>query len=185
MKKQKLTFKVDGGLEKVSALYAAAQNNKQAVENYGQNPASLLQALSVEPSREIRISEGYKKLASTMDTINFGKWHDTFEPRTETTSYTLQQKAFTSLWYAVNGYDPALQAGKMGDDFEQANAVVVVVTFTMTVTMASTNGYSDKFKEIPAYRTPTQDGPKFAGKEELAYMSRYAQTVAEQIGWFS
>ena len=185
MKKQKLTFKIDGGLEKVSLLYAAAENNKQSVESYGQNPASLLQALSIEPSREIRISEGYKKLASTLSTIDFGKWHDTLEPETDKNSFNLQQKAFTSLWYAVNGYDPALQAGKLNEDFKEANLVVVLITMTITITMASTNGYNDTIKDQPAYRTPASDGPKFATRGELAYMSRYAQTIAEQIGWFS
>ena len=83
MAKQKLTFKIDGGLEKISRLYASAESDKQALNTYGENPAALLEALSVTPEREIRLSAGYRKLAETMDTIDLSQWHDAFEPQTE------------------------------------------------------------------------------------------------------
>lgn len=185
--KQKLTFKVDGGLEKVSELYAKA-DNAQALQTYGENPAALLEALSVEPTQQIRVSAGYKKLADEMDNIDFGTWRDTFEGCTD----SLQPKALTSLWYAVNGYEPVIHAGGLGDEFNNSMTVsisiTVTITMTMTMTMTSTvaSGY-DRVNEqmnVTGGHAPPK-GPQMAHRKDLTYMARHAQTMAEQIGWFS
>src|SRR4051812_24895592 len=114
MKKQKLKFKVDGGLARLSELYTAAEQDERAADSYWQNPGALLEALNVAPSKEIRISPGYKKLADSMDGIDFTKWHGTFDHSRNDGDLCVQEKAFTSLWHAVAGADrDMLEAGRL------------------------------------------------------------------------
>ena len=154
MTKRRLTFKVEGGLKKLSELYASADKDHKATDTYWHNPGALLEALSVAPSKEIRISSGYKQLADTMDKVDFGQWQ-------------------------AEG-SPALQAGRLGDDFGQAFTTVSVAVVVVVVTVTVTTGYTED-KRTPA-RVPVPGGPKFASVEDMA---RHAQTVAEQVGWFS
>jgi hypothetical protein len=135
MAKQKLTFKIEGGLDKVSELYAAS-NNAADLQTYGENPAALLQALSITSEKEIRISSGYKKLAEEMGNIDFGQWLNTFEPATEESARNLQIKPLTSLWQTVNGYTPVIQAitGKAEDSM---NMVVEMITVVAAVAAAA------------------------------------------------
>lgn len=151
MSKQRLTFKVDGGLKKLSEFYASADKDTAATETYWHNPAALLEALEVCPAKEIRISSGYKQLAETMVDVDFGQW-------------------------SAEG-SPMLNAGKLTDDFSQAFTTVSVAVVVVVVTVTVTSGYN---REEPA-RLPVPGAPKFG----IADMARHAQTVAEQVGWFS
>lgn len=155
MRKQRLTFKVDGGLKKLSEFYSSADKDTAAADTYWKNPGALLEALAVSPSKEIRISSGYKQLADTMDKVDFGQWH-------------------------AEGV-PMLNAGKLGDDFGNAFTSVSVAVVVVVVTVTVVSGHHRE-QEAPAQRLPVPGGPKFA---EIADMSRHAQTVAEQVGWFS
>ncbi|MBI1215569.1 MAG: hypothetical protein GC185_07105 [Alphaproteobacteria bacterium] len=176
MTKQKLKFKVDGGLRKLADFYDSAQQEKSASEAYWNNPAALLEALDVAPEKEIRISGGYKKLADTMDSVDFKKWNDTFDHDMKDNGLYVQPKPYASLWNAV---DPeSLQAGDLGDAFDRAyNVVVVLITITVTVTV--TSGY---IRDEDSRRPATPNAPKFSG---IPQMSSYAQSVADQVGWFS
>ena len=153
MSKQRLTFKVDGGLKKLSEFYSTAGSDEFAVDAYWKNPAALLEALSVAPAKEIRISSGYKHLADTMGDVDFNGWQ-------------------------AEGA-PIMQAGKLNDDFTQAFTSVSVAVVVVVITVTVTSGYK---KEEPVQRLPVPGGPSFAS---VAEMSRHAQTVAEQVGWFS
>jgi hypothetical protein len=183
--KQKLKFKVDGGLKKLSEFYATAEKEAGASDMYWKNPAALLEALEVAPSKEIRISSGYKKLADTMDTIDFEKWHGTFDMSRDDGDLGVQEKAFTSLWHAVAGADrDALEAGRLNDKFEQALTVTVTVTITITITMTMTmtSTVTSGRKEEP--RAPVPGAPSLAPRD-LAMMSRYAQTIADHMSLYA
>jgi hypothetical protein len=188
MTKQKLTFKVDGGLKKLAGFYATAEKEENAADTYWQKPEALLEALNVAPSKEIRISSGYKKLADTMQAIDFEKWHGSFDRTRDDGDLGIQETAFTSLYHAVAGADKAaLQMGRLGEDFGQAMTITmtmtmtITITITMTMTVTVTSGYEKDRNE----RVPLPGGPKFASSAELGVMSRYAQTVADHIGWFA
>lgn len=186
--KQKLKFKVDGGLARLSELYTAAEQDERAADSYWQNPGALLEALNVAPSKEIRISEGYKKLADSMETIDFAKWNGTFD-RSRGDGMGVQETAFTSLWHAVAGADRAtLEAGRLGDDFGQAYTITMTMTMTMTititVTMTMTVTVTSGYQKDEQKRLPVPGGPSFAAAD-VARMSRYAQTLADHVGWFS
>lgn len=189
MTKQKLKFKVDGGLAKLSELYTAADKDEGAADAYWQNPGALLEALNVAPSKEIRISPGYKKLADSMDAIDFAKWNDTFD-HSRDDGMSVQENAFTSLWHSVDGADRAtLEAGRLGDDFGQAYTITmtmtmtmtITITVTMTMTVTITSGYS---RDENQRKLPVPGGPSFA-TADVARMTRYAQTLADHVGWFS
>jgi hypothetical protein len=190
MTKQKLTFKVDGGLKKLADFYATAEKEEKAADTYWQKPEALLEALNVAPSKEIRISSGYRKLAASMETIDFEKWHGSFDRTRDDGDLGVQETAFTSLYQTVAGADiDVLQMGRLGDDFGHAMTITmtmtmtmtITITVTMTMTVTITSGYS---KEEPQ-RLPVPGGPKFASAAELGVMARYAQTVADHIGWFA
>jgi hypothetical protein len=154
MSKQRLTFKVEGGLKKLSEFYSSKGGEAAATDTYWKNPGALLEALSVAPSKEIRISAGYKHLADTMGDVDFNGWQ-------------------------AEGA-PVMQAGKLNDDFIHAFTSVSVAVVVVVITVTVTSGYN---REEPAQqRLPVPGGPKFAN---VAEMSRHAQTVAEQVGWFS
>ena len=152
MTKAKLKFKVEGGLKKLSELYASAEKDAAATDTYWKNPGALLEALAVAPSKEIRISAGYKQLADTMDKVDFGAW-------------------------STDGV-PTLEAGRLGDEFGQAFTSVSVAVVVVVVTVTVVSGYRDE----PVQRAPVPGGPKMASIADMAY---HAQSVAEQVGWFS
>ncbi len=190
MTKQKLTFKVDGGLKKLAGFYATAEKEEKAADIYWQKPEALLEALDVAPAKEIRISSGYKKLADTMETIDFEKWHGSFDRTRDDGDLNIQETAFTSLYHAVAGADrDALQAGRLGDNFGQAMTVTITMTMTMTititVTMTMTVTVTSGYNKDEPKRLPVPGGPSFASAAELGVMARYAQTVADHIGWFA
>lgn len=176
MTKQKLKFKVEGGLQKLSELYSRTDNDVSAAATYWHNPAALMEALEVAPAREIRISHGYKKLADTMDKIDFGKWEGTFSRAPEDAGEIFEKTAFNSLMHAVGGVDPALRAGDYGDAFNQSVTITSVAVVVVVVTVTVVSGYQ---KDAPTPRTPVPGAPKFS------QMAAYAQSVAEQVGWFS
>ncbi len=176
MTKQKLKFKLEGGLQKLSDFYATTDTDKTATETYFNNPAALMEALDVTPAKEIRISDGYKKLSDTMGNIDFNKWHDTFDRSAEDCGTAFQDKAFTSLMHAVGGYDAERHAGGLRDDFTQAFTVTSVAVVVVVVTVTVVSGYD---RSAPAQRAPVPGGSR------MSQMSHYAQSVAEQVGWFS
>ena len=57
--------------------------------------------------------------------------------------------------------------------------MLMMMTVTVTITVTVTSGHRREDK--PAVPT----GPSFASAAEVAMMSRYAQTVADHVGWFS
>lgn len=191
MTKQKLKFKIEGGLNKLSELYTATDKDSTATDTYWENPSALLEALSVAPSKEIRISQGYRKLAETMGGINFEELRGSFDyTRTDD---GVQAKPLTTILSAVAGVAPeVIRAGGLKDDFgkEGFNTISISISISMTMTMTMTImmtmvstststvsfGYEDK-KKPPG-------GPKFSACE-MAAMSRYAQTVADHISLFS
>lgn len=175
MTKQKLKFKVEGGLRKLSEFYSNCDHDLNATETYWKNPGALMEALEVAPAKEIRISHGYKKLADTIDKIDFEKWESTFGRASEECG-PFQEKAFNSLLHAVGGYTPALHAGDFRDDFEQAFTITTVAVAVVVVTVTVVSGHQ---REAPTPRTPVPGSPKFQ------QMALYAQSVADQVGWFS
>ncbi len=140
MSKQRLTFKVDGGLKKLSEFYSSKGSEAAATDTYWKNPGALLEALSVAPSKEIRISSGYKQLADTMGDVDFGAWSE-------------------------EGV-PMLNAGRLGDDFGQAFTSVSVAVVVVVITVTVTSGYKP---EQPAQRLPVPGGPKMAGIADMAF----------------
>ena len=66
-------------------------------------------------------------------------------------------------------------AGGLRDDFTQAFTVTSVAVVVVVVTVTVVSGYD---RSAPAQRAPVH-GPK------MSQMSHYAQSVAEQVGWFS
>jgi hypothetical protein len=141
MSKQKLKFKVDGGLKKLSELYASSDKDAGATDTYWKNPGALLEALAVAPSKEIRLSSGYKQLADTMGQVDFGSW-------------------------STDGV-PTLEAGRLGDDFGQAFTCTSVAVVVVVVTVTVVSGYH---REEPAQqRLPVPGGPKMASIADMAY----------------
>ena len=183
-KKQKLTFKVEGGLSRLSAFYAGAADD--AATTYWQRPSALLEALSVAPEKEIRLSSGYKKLADALETLDYGLYHETLSAR-EAGPCGTNANVFTSLWHAVGGHDESLQAGRLGDEFNEGPIVAVAVSMITVsvafVNLSGSNHREEKHEERPAYRVPA--GPRFATTEQLRDMAHHAQIVADQISWFS
>ena len=183
-KKQKLTFKVEGGLSRLSAFYAGAADD--AATTYWQRPSALLEALSAAPAKEIRLSSGYKKLADALDTLDYGLYHETLSAK-ETAPCGTNPGVFTSLWHAVSGHDDTLQAGKLGDEFNEGPIVAVAVSMITVsvafVNLSGSNHEERKHEDRPAYRVPA--GPRFASREQLRDMAHHAQIVADQISWFS
>ncbi len=184
MTKQKLTFKIDGGLKKLSAFYAGAAED--AATTYWQRPSALLEALAVAPAKEIRLSSGYKKLADALDTLDYGLYHETLSAK-ESSACGTNANVFTSLWHAVSGHDE-LQAGGLTDEFNEGPIVAVAVSM-ITVSVAFVNLSGSNYKDEkdreqrPGYRVPA--GPRFASTEQLRDMAHHAQIVADQISWFS
>lgn len=184
MKKQKLTFKVEGGLKKLSALYAST--DKETADTYWQKPAALLEAFEVAPAKEIRISSGYKKLADALDTLDYGLYHETLAEEGAHNCAGVNPGVFTSLWHAVSGYEPGMQAGRLGDEFNGPIVAVAVSMITVSVAFVNLSGSNerkDDREERPGYRVPA--GPRFASREQLRDMAHHAQIVADQISWFS
>jgi hypothetical protein len=182
MTKQKLKFKIEGGLQKLADFYSATDKDTHAHDTYWHNPGALLEALAVAPAKEIRISTGYKKLAETAPTIDFDKWTGTFDSgMTDGVTAAPPGTAYASLMQAV---DPAQHCGKISEDFDNAITVTSVAVVVVVVTVTVVSGRADYNKETPA-RLPVPNSPKFMAPNFAAEMSRTAQAVAEQIGWFS
>jgi hypothetical protein len=186
MTKQKLTFKIDGGLKRLSAFYAGAADD--AATTYWQRPSALLEALAIAPAKEIRLSSGYKKLADALDSLDYGLYHETLSAREDKSACGTNAGVFTSLWHAVSGYGEGVQAGGLTDEFNEGPIVAVAVSM-ITVSVAFVNLSGSNYKEDkereerPGYRVPA--GPRFASTEQLRDMAHHAQIVADQISWFS
>jgi hypothetical protein len=136
-----LKFKVEGGLKKLSEFYATAEKDAGATDTYWHNPAALLEALEVAPSKEIRISAGYKQLADTMGQVDFGSW-------------------------STDGV-PTLEAGRLGDDFGQAFTCTSVAVVVVVITVTVVSGYH---REEPAQqRLPVPGGPKMASIADMTH----------------
>lgn len=186
MTKQKLKFKVEGGLNRLSDFYAATDTDLTATDTYWHNPAALMEALEVAPAREIRISTGYKKLAETMDKVDFGKWHGTFDRTTEDCEANFQDKAFNSLMHAVGGSDTPLHAGTYGEKFNQAFTVTSVAVVVVVVTVTVVSGYQapaspeppfpadPSFRRWPSMRN--QSPSRWAGFHEQDWINGHRAT---------
>jgi hypothetical protein len=182
MTKQKLKFKVEGGLKRLSEFYAGAAED--AATTYWQNPSALLEALSVAPAKEIRISGGYKKLADALETLDYGLYHDTLMAKAA--DVCTDENVITSIRHAVAGHDETLNAGTISDEFNRGPIVAVAVSMiTVSVVVVNLSGYQrdEDMEKRPGYRVPA--GPRFATTEQLRDMAHHAQIVADQISWFS
>ena len=180
--KEKLKFKVAGGLGKLSDFYAGT--GADAAETYFNNPAALLEALEVAPAKEIRISSGYKKLADSMEEIDFGLYHSTFSEEGVRDCSGVNLNVLTSLWNTVGG-DCAVQAGPLKKDFNDPIVAVAVSMITVAVAFVNLSGMNeDKVnRNVPQKKPP--GGPAFASREQLHQMAHHAQIVADHISWFS
>lgn len=184
MKKQKLTFKIDGGLDRLSAFYAGAAED--AATTYWQRPSALLEALDVAPAKEVRLSSGYKKLADALETLDYGLYHETLSAQ-EATPCGVNEGIYTSLWHAVSGHGEGMQAEGLRDKFNDGPIVAVAVSMITVsvafVNLSGSNERKDEREQRPAYRVPA--GPRFASAEQLRDMAHHAQIVADRISWFS
>jgi hypothetical protein len=183
MTKQKLTFKVEGGLSRLSEFYAETKEKDPVA--YWENPGALLEALSVAPAKEIRLSAGYRKLAEVMDTLDYGLYHDTLAAEGAHNCAGVNPSVFTSLWNTVSGHDTGLQAGRLGDEFNGPIVAVAVSMITVAIAFVNLSGTNERKEDMerPGYRVPA--GPRFASKDQVRDMAHHAQVVAEQISWFS
>lgn len=182
MTKQKLKFKIEGGLSKLSELYAGT--NAKMADGYWQNPSMLLEALHVAPSKEIRLSLGYKKLSDALGGFDFGQFYATIEEQGRE-ECGLNLDVLQRMWDKVGGLDCTVHI----DEKQLQGPIVAVAVSMITVAVAFVNlsGYneykSEKAPVQPVYRKPPA-GPKFASREELQNMAQHAQIVADHI-WFS
>jgi hypothetical protein len=188
MTKQKLTFKVEKGLEKIAGIYAAADKDAGAAQAYFDNPAALMEALQVAPHREIRLSPGYKRLADALCSFDFDSYQAELAdgPKGEC---GLSLPILDNMWKKVSGVDCAIHI----DRELIAGPIVAVAVSMITVAVAFVNlsgrnedEVGDKTPVAPAVRRPrVPGGPKFsATKEELQHLAQHAQIVADHI-WLS
>lgn len=182
MTKQKLKFKIDGGLSKLSELYAATDS--AGADAYFDNPAALMSALSVEPAREIRLAQGYKKLSDALCSFDFAGFHDVIEEEGKAPC-GLNLNVLQTMWDKVGGLDCTVHL----DEKQLSGPIVAVAVSMITVAVAFVNlsGRNDdtaeKVPAVPVRRKPPA-GPKFASREELHIMAQHAQIVADHI-WLS
>ena len=190
MARKTLQFKVPGGLKKVSEFYLAHDGKTEDLNTYWHDPAALLKHFTDQPvSAQIKLSEGYKKLADTMDTVNFDRWIESFEEgKRADDGPSVNACALTSLWHSVSGYDAgAMQLSGMRDKFNSMTVTIlmmVTVTITVTITVASGSpDGEDMDDEAPGSRSPGIMPP--VSKLKLQHMTQHAQIIADHIGWFS
>lgn len=181
MTKQKLKFKIEGGLSKLSELYAGT--DAKMSDSYWHNPAQLMEALQVAPAKEIRLSSGYKKLADALGDFDFGGFHAAIEEEGKAPC-GLNLNVLQTMWDRVGGLDCTVH---IDQKLVQGPIVAVAVSMiTVAVAFVNLSGKNDDVAErgpppAPIYKRKPPAGPKFATREDMHIMAQHAQVVADHL----
>ena len=177
-----LKFKVDDGLQKISNLYEKLDRDPHALDACWEKPEMLLDGIVETSGRDIEFSQGYKRLADAMSSIEFEQIRETVKPEDAHKLAITEDKAVTMLRNAVCGrsVDDVMDFGAISDDFNNPSIVAVVVLM-ITVTVTSGSVINDR-------ETPNPKGPSLGmiqRQQQLAQLTAHAQTVADQLGWYA
>jgi hypothetical protein len=179
MSRPLLKFRVQGGLEKISQLYDRLDETPDAIQACWDRPQALLEGLVDEVSPDIALSDGYRRLADAMSSLDLSAWCSTFPHADIDELKPVDAGAVADLHERITGDE--LFAGISDDDFNKASiTMIMVMMVTVTVTVTVTSGTAI---EQPGIK-PGVPGPGLRAAQ-LAQLSAHAQIVADGLGRYA
>jgi hypothetical protein len=180
-----LKFKVDDGLGKIAALYESLDTMPDALETCWNQPEILMQnMLQNRPAHDIHLSGGYKKLADSLSTLDLNAWCQSFAFSTSGDLPSIDLNALAALKDAIcpgeEGISPLMAMKNVGGVQVSTSVMVTIVTVAIVVAVASLSGN-------PTITPDNTPKPPSLGleKSRLKQLSAHAQSIADQLGWFS